>query len=96
MNEAERNIKNALVLTKIAELEQLKVSEEQFQKFIKSIAERNGVKEEEVVKVIEEKGNREEIEGDLILDTAYDFIYQNADIKMLKPVTFQEYVNEKK
>jgi len=96
MDEAQRNIKNALVLTKIAELEQLKVSEEQFQKFVKSIAERNGVAEEEVVKVIEEKGNREEIEGDLILDTAYDFIYQNADIKILKPVTFQEYINQKK
>ncbi len=95
-DEAKKNIKDALVLTKIAEIEQLKVTEEQFQKFIKSIAERNNVSEEEAVKVVEEKGNKEEIEGDLILDTAYDFIYQNADIKMLKPVTFQEYIAQTK
>jgi trigger factor len=94
-DEAEKNIKNAMALSKIAELESLKVSEEQFQKFIKSVAERNGVSEEEVVKTVEEKGNKEEIEGDLILDSAYDFIYEHADIKMSKPITFQEYVNGK-
>ena len=93
MDEAEKNIKNAMALSKIAELENLKVSEEQFQKFVKSVAERNAVSEEEVVKTIEEKGNKEEIEGDLILDSAYDFIYEHADIKMSKPITFQEYVN---
>lgn len=96
MDEAEKNIKNAMALSKIAELENLKVSEEQFQKFVKSVAERNGVSEEDVVNTIEEKGNKEEIEGDLILDSAYDFIYEHADIKMSKPITFQEYVNGKK
>lgn len=95
MSEAERNIKNALVLSKIAEVESLKPSEEQFLAFINTIAARNGVSQDDVVKAIEEKGSKEDIEGDLILDTAYDFIHQNASVKMLKPVSFKEYKEKK-
>ena len=92
--EAMYTIKKSLILYEVARKEELKVTDEMFNDFVKSYAERSKMKEEDVQKIIEENRSRENVEHELLLNTAIDFLYDNAKIKKKKPVSFEEFVKE--
>ncbi len=50
---------------------------------------------EEMKKQIEETGSRDNIETELVLMNVKKFIYENAKIKKLKPVSYEEFIKKK-
>ena len=88
--EALQNIKATLILVEIGKVENLKASEEKYKEIVNSYSARINKSVEEVEKIIEENGSKENIESDLILNSAIDFIYNNANIKKLKSISFEE------
>lgn len=92
--EATSSIKTTLTLAEIAKQEDLKVSEEQYNRVIQQIAEKNQKPVEEIEEIINEQGSRENIENELVLDTALDFIYDNAQVKQKKPVSLEEFMKQ--
>lgn len=90
--EAESNIKSTLVLSKIAEKEELRVAEEKYREVVESIAKRNNRSVEELEKLIDENNSRESIESDLVMESALDFIYENAKIDRGKPQGLDEFI----
>ena len=89
--EAVQNIKSTLTLLEIAKKENLKVPEEKYKDLIKSYSEKSAKSIEEIEKDIEVNSMRENIETELLLEIANDFIYDNSSIKKLKPVSFDEF-----
>lgn len=88
--DALRNIKATLVLVEIAKAENLKAPEEKYKEIVASYSARANKSIEEIEKLIEENGSKENIEGDIVLNNAVELIYNNANIKKLKPVSFEE------
>lgn len=91
-SEAESNIKSTLVLSRIAEKEELKVPEEKYREVVESIAKRNNRSVEELEKIISDNNSRESIESDLVMESALEFIYENAKIDRAKPQTLDEFI----
>jgi trigger factor len=91
--EAQYSIKKSLALLEIARKEELSVSEEMFRDFVKNYAQRSALSEEQVEKIIDQNRSRENIEHELLLNSSIDLIYNNAKIKKLKPVSFEEFIN---
>ena len=89
--EATQTIKTTLALSEIAKNEEMKVDENKYKEVIENISRRNNKTVEEIEKIIAENDTRDNIETELLLDGAMDFIYDNAKIKKLKPVTFEEF-----
>lgn len=90
-DEASQTIKTTLSLSEIVKKEDLKVDENRYREVVENIAKRNNKTVEEIEKIIEENNSRENIESELLLDGAMEFIYENAKIKKLKPLTFEEF-----
>ncbi|HSV96535.1 MAG TPA: trigger factor [Spirochaetota bacterium] len=90
--EAASNIKSTLVLSKIAEKEELKVPEDKYREVLESIAKRNKRSVEELEKIIDENNSRESIESDLVMESALDFIYENAKIEKGRPQKLDEFI----
>jgi trigger factor len=90
--EAESNIKSTLVLSKVAEKEELKVPEDKYREVVESIAKRNNRNVEELEKIIDENNSRESIESDLVMESALEFIYENAKIEKGKPQKLDEFI----
>lgn len=90
-DEAVQNIKSTLTLLEIAKRENLKVPEEKYKDLIKSYSEKAAKSIEEIEKDIELNSMRENIETELLLEIASDFIYDNSSMKKLKPVSFEEF-----
>jgi trigger factor len=88
--EALHNIKATLILVEIAKAENLKPSEEKYKEIVTSYSSRMNKSVEEIEKLIEKNGTRENIEGDLVLNSAVELIYNNANIKKQKPISFEE------
>ena len=88
--ESIRNIKATLVLLEIAKVENLKPSEEKYKEIITSYAARTKKSVEEVEKMVEQNGSKENIEHDLLLNSAVEFIYDNANVKKQKAISFDE------
>ncbi len=76
-----RNIKNHLILNKIAENEGLDVSEEEITEEMKAIAKSNNVPLARVVETIKKEGRKEELRDNLLLRKAVDFLVKSAIIK---------------
>jgi trigger factor len=76
-----RNIKNHLILNKIAENEGLDVSEEEITEEMKAIAKSNDVPLARVVETIKKEGRKEELRDNLLLRKAVDFLVKSAIIK---------------
>ena len=89
--EAVQTIKTTLALSEIAKKEEMKVDENKYKEIVENIARRNNKTVEEIEKIIAENDTRENIETELLLDGAMDFIYDNAKIKKQKPVSFEEF-----
>lgn len=76
--EAEKRLKNELVLEAIAEKEKLTISDEELRKQIELLAEKSGKKADELSKEMEQKGQLELLKYDMILKKSLDFIVDKA------------------
>ncbi len=89
-NEAERTIKTTLVLSEVIKQENLKVSDEKYAQVLEQYAGEMGKTVEEFQELVGGSDFRNKIEKDLIMEVAIDFIYENAKINKLAPVTVDE------
>jgi trigger factor len=78
---AERNIKNHLILKKIAEIENLEVSEAEITEELKEIAKANNVSLPKVVESVNKSGKKQELKQNLVLKKTVDFLVENAIIE---------------
>ncbi len=78
---AEQNIKNHLILKKIAEKEKLGISDEEIQEEFKRIAKLNNLPLPRVIEEFNKKGKREELRDNLALKKTIDFLVDNAIIE---------------
>ena len=90
--EATQSIRTTLVLSEIAKKEEFKVTEEKYQEILERIAKSNNQSVQEIEALIEKNQSRENIESELILDQAMDFIYDNGKVKKLKAVPYDEFM----
>jgi trigger factor len=75
---AVRNIRNHLILTKIAEKEKLKVSEEDITEEMKAIAKTHNVPLARVVESVNQEGQKEELKDNLLIRKTVDFLVKSA------------------
>ena len=78
---AEQNIKNHLILKKIAEEENIDVSEDEIDEELKAIAKANNVPLAQVVESINKEGKREDLRTNLLFKKTVDFLVENAIIE---------------
>jgi len=78
--QAEANIKSRLVLEAVAEAEKIEVTEEDFNKELERMADIYQMEAEKVKEMLGEKG-REEVEKDLVVSKAAQFVVENAKEK---------------
>jgi len=78
---AERNIKNHLILNKITEKENLEVSEAEITEELKEIAKANNVPLPKVVDSVNKSGKKQELKQNLVLKKTVDFLVENAIIE---------------
>lgn len=79
--QAEQNLKNHLILKKLAENEKLDVTEEEIHRELKKIAEANNIPLTEVVDRFNKEGKREELRNNLIFQKTVDFLIKHAIIE---------------
>jgi len=78
---AEQNIKNHLILKKIAEKENIDVSEDEIDEELRAIAKANMVPLAQVVESVNKEGKREDLKSNLLLKKTVDFLVENAIIE---------------
>jgi trigger factor len=78
---AEKTIKNHLILKKIAEKENIQVTEDEIQDEFKSISEKNNVPLPKVVEYMNQEGRKENLKENLLLRKTVDFLTEQAIIK---------------
>lgn len=78
---AEQNIKNHLILKKIAEKEEIEVSEDEINEELKAIAKANKVTLAQVIESVNKEGKREDLRSNLLLKKTVDFLVENAIIE---------------
>jgi trigger factor len=93
-DDAEHSVKTSVSLGEISKVEEIKVSDEEYRAFLEKLALRNNKSVEELEKIIEENNSRSSVESDIIIEKTLDFLYDNAKIKKLKPVSLEELVKE--
>jgi trigger factor len=76
-----QNIHNHLILTKIAEKEKFKVSEEEIKEEMKAIAKTHNVPLARVVESINQEGQKEELKDNLLIRKTVDFLVKSAIIE---------------
>jgi trigger factor len=81
LEKAESNIKNHLILTKIAEKEQLEVSEEDYEEELKRLAEVNRVPLARIRETISTEHRVDELKENLLIRKTIDFLLDSAIIK---------------
>lgn len=80
-SQAEKRIKNHLILTRIADNEKIEVSEEEIDAELKSIADANHVPLPQVKESARREGRLDELKGNLRLRKTVDFLRDKAIIK---------------
>ncbi len=93
--EAVQSIKTGIVLHEIGKVEDIKVSDDMINDAIVKISKQSNTTIEKIEEIISQGDNRDELINDLKYEAAFNFIYDNAKIKKLKPVKFEELVKEK-
>ncbi|MCJ7682452.1 MAG: trigger factor, partial [Candidatus Aminicenantes bacterium] len=78
---ARHNLKNHLILTKIAETEKFSVSEKDYQDELQKIAAANHVAVAQVSEQISRDGSKEELKDNLLLRRTIDFLVSEAIIE---------------
>ncbi len=79
--QAEKNLKNHLVLRKIAETEGFDVSEDEEDEEVKAIAKANQVPLAQVIDNLNKEGRREELRNAILLKKTVDFLVKKAIIE---------------
>ena len=79
--QAEKSLKNHLILNKIAELEGLDVSEEDMDQELRSIADANNAPLAQVIDNLNKEGRREELRNTILFKKTVDFLVKQAIIK---------------
>jgi len=88
--EAEQSVKTTLLLSEVAKTEELTVPEEKYKELLGRFSNNYGKPVEEIEEMIDKNGSRENIEQELLLDCAMDFLYDNGKVKKLKPLSLEE------
>ena len=78
---AEKSIKNHLILTKIAEKENLTISEDEMTEELKAIAKANNVPLPRVIEDINKNHKKEDLRQNMLLKKTVDFLVENAIIE---------------
>lgn len=78
---AERNLKNNLILLKIANEEKISVSEEDLREEYKKIAQANNLSPSQVRMSLQNQGKEEDLRHNLLLRKTVDFLVESAIIK---------------
>ena len=78
---AVQNIQNHLIITKIAEKEKLKVSEEEIKEEMKAIAKKHNVPLARVIESVKQEGQKEELKENLLVRKTVDFLLKSAIIE---------------
>jgi len=78
---AEQNLKNHFILTKIAEIEGLEVTDAEIHEEFKEIAKRNNLPLAKVIENVNKEGRREELRKSLQLKKTVDFLIRQAIIE---------------
>lgn len=78
---AERNLKNHLILSRIAEAEKLEISEADITEELKTIAQANNVPLPRVMESVNKDGKKEELKQNLLMKKTIDFLTKNAIIE---------------
>lgn len=91
---AENSIKTSLCLNEISKIEEIKVADEDYKKFLEKMALRNNKSVEELEKIIDENNSRDNMESDIVIEKTLKFLCENAKIKKLKPVSLEELFKE--
>jgi len=79
--QAEKTLKNHLILRKIAEMEGFDISEEEEDHELKAIAKANNVPLVRVIENLNREGRREELRNNILLKKTVDFLVKHAIIK---------------
>ncbi len=90
--DAKRTIKNTLVLSQIAHDEKLTVPEEKYNEALQGYALEMGKTVDEIKKIIEEHNSKSQVEEDLLLDIAMDFVIEKGNISKSKEMNFGEFL----
>ncbi len=78
---AEQNLKNHLILNKIAEKENLKVSDQEMHEQFKEIAKANNLPLAQIVDSVNKEGKREELRSSILFKKTVDFLVEHAIIE---------------
>lgn len=93
--DALKSIKNTLLLSEVVKKEDMKVSEEKFKEVVETLAKSMQRPADELYKMMEENNSRSNVEQDILLEMALDFIYENAKINTLAPVSLDDFVKNR-
>jgi trigger factor len=90
--EALKTIRSTIVLLEIAKRESLKADEAKYREVIESLAKRNNSTPEQMERLIDENQSRENIETEIVMESALELLYENAQVKKLKPISLEEFM----
>ncbi len=93
--EALSSIKTTITLSEIARTEKIEVTDADYSKYVDDLCEKNNKSHEEMLKLIKQNNAEQNIKSELIFDKTLDFIYENAKIKLLSPVSAKEFMDIK-
>ncbi len=95
-DEATKALKTTLALLEIAKKEALEVDENSYKRIIENTAKQHNKTVEEIEEVFSKNESRKDIYSELLMDIAMEFIYTNAKVKKLNPVSFKEFMEKRK
>ncbi len=78
---AEQSLRNHLILKKIAEKENLKVSDQEMHEQFKEIAKANNLPLAQIVDSVNKEGKREELRSSILFNKTVDFLVEHAIIE---------------
>ncbi|GAF98516.1 unnamed protein product, partial [marine sediment metagenome] len=78
---AEQNLNNHLILKKIAEKENLKVSDQEMHEQFKEIAKANNLPLAQVIDSVNKEGKKEELRSSILFKKTVDFLVEHAIIE---------------
>jgi trigger factor len=78
---AKQSIKNHLILTKIAEKENIEISDEELEEEYKSLAKSNNVPLIRIKEYMNQEGRKENLKQNMLLRKTIDFLVHNAKIE---------------
>jgi trigger factor len=78
---ARENLKNHLILKKIAEKENLKVSDQEMNQEFKEIAKTNNIPLAQVIDTVNKEGKKEELRSSILFKKTVDFLVEQAIIE---------------